>query len=88
MPAGPIGSCWATGSWSDTAWEANTWADTLVLAFVFDINTRMQVYLCAIYSADGASDLTPKVDRFVDAETGEMSARVLKLIQDATDSMT
>jgi hypothetical protein len=27
MPAGPIGSVWATGSWPDTAWEANTWAD-------------------------------------------------------------
>lgn len=27
MPAGPIGSSWATGSWSDTAWEVGTWAD-------------------------------------------------------------
>lgn len=27
MPAGPIGSCWAAGSWSDLAWEANTWAN-------------------------------------------------------------
>lgn len=26
MPAGPIGACWAAGSWLDTAWEADTWA--------------------------------------------------------------
>lgn len=30
MPAGPIGSCWETGSWADTAWEANSWSDGLV----------------------------------------------------------
>ncbi len=27
MPAGPIGSCWATGSWTDTCWEEFTWED-------------------------------------------------------------
>lgn len=27
MAACPIGSVWATGSWSDTAWECFTWAD-------------------------------------------------------------
>lgn len=27
MPAGPIGTCWAVGSWSDTAWEAGTWEE-------------------------------------------------------------
>lgn len=26
MAAAAIGTCWASGSWSDTAWEANTWA--------------------------------------------------------------
>lgn len=26
MAAGPIGPLWALGSWSDTAWEAFTWA--------------------------------------------------------------
>lgn len=31
MPAGPIGSCWATGSWADTAWEAGSWADAVVV---------------------------------------------------------
>ena len=29
MAAGPIGSVWATGSWSDTAWEENTRADAV-----------------------------------------------------------
>jgi len=27
MPAGPVGSVWASGSWLDTVWEENTWAD-------------------------------------------------------------
>lgn len=27
MPAGPVGSVWASGSWSATAWEQNTWAN-------------------------------------------------------------
>jgi len=27
MPAAPIGSSWATGSWVDTGWESGTWAD-------------------------------------------------------------
>lgn len=29
MPAGPIGSCWAPGTWADTAWEAGSWADAV-----------------------------------------------------------
>lgn len=27
MAAGPIGSVWKSGSWTDTCWTANTWAD-------------------------------------------------------------
>jgi hypothetical protein len=27
MPAGPIGSVWAAGTWTDVCWEADTWAD-------------------------------------------------------------
>ncbi len=30
MPAGPIGSVWSLGSWSDLAWEENTWADAVI----------------------------------------------------------
>ena len=29
MPAGPIGSVWTSGSWSDTCWEVDTWADAV-----------------------------------------------------------
>jgi hypothetical protein len=29
MPAGQIGSCWAPGSWEDTAWEAGSWAEAI-----------------------------------------------------------
>lgn len=28
MPAGPIGSVWGTGTWTDVSWEANTWANS------------------------------------------------------------
>jgi hypothetical protein len=40
MPSGPIGSVWALGGWSDTAWEANTWAD-LVPPVVVPSSTGM-----------------------------------------------
>lgn len=32
MAAGPIGACWAPGSWSDSAWEAETWASAVTQA--------------------------------------------------------
>jgi len=25
MPAGPVGSVWAAGTWPDTVWEAGSW---------------------------------------------------------------
>jgi hypothetical protein len=89
VPAGPIGSVWAAGSWSDTAWEAFTWADASVatLAFVLDLNTRIAVYLRDLYSAPGA-DVSTLICRYLAAQTGEYTARFQKLIQDATDAMT
>lgn len=89
MPSGPIGSCWASGSWSNTAWSANTWADAAVatLAFVLDLNTRIAVYLRDLYSAPGA-DTTTLMHRYLAAQSGEYTARFKKLIQDATDAMT
>lgn len=30
MAAGPIGSCWAPGTWPDTTWEENTWSGAVV----------------------------------------------------------
>jgi len=33
MATGPIGNCWATGSWVDTAWVPNLWgAGTVIVA--------------------------------------------------------
>lgn len=29
MPAGPIGDCWVSQSWPDTAWEENSWGITI-----------------------------------------------------------
>lgn len=29
MPAGPVGSVWADGTWTETGWEAGVWADAV-----------------------------------------------------------
>ena len=88
MAAGAIGSVWATGSWADDCWEAFTWADAGALAFVFDMNTRLRVYLCDLYGLPNTTDTTTLVDRYLASQTGEMNARLRKLIADATDAMT
>lgn len=88
MAAGPVGSVWATGSWSDLAWEELTWADAAALAFVFDMNTRLRVYLCDLYGLPNTTDTTTLVTRYLASQTGEMNARIRKLINDATDAMT
>jgi hypothetical protein len=89
MPAGPIGTCWASGSWSDTSWEANTWSGAVVsaLAFVLDLNTRLLVYLQDYYSTSNP-DLTTLTLRYLNRLSGEFTARFNKLIQDATDAMS
>jgi hypothetical protein len=89
MPAGPIGSCWASGSWSDTAWEADTWSGAVVsaLAFVLDLNTRLLVYLQDYYSTSNP-DLATLTLRYLNGLSGEFTARFNKLIQDATDAMS
>ncbi len=53
MPAGPIGSCWASGSWSATAWEANTWeAQAAVPSTLDDLTTLVtQTHLPALRAA-------------------------------------
>lgn len=53
MAAGPVGSVWASGSWSATAWEAHTWADAappapgdlLVIGDVTDLTPPVAVGL-------------------------------------------
>ena len=88
MAAGPIGSVWATGSWTDTSWEEFTWADASALAFVLDMNTRIRVYLCDLYGLPQTTDTTTIVQRYLRSQTGDMNARFRKLIRDATDAMT
>lgn len=91
MPAGVVGSSWATNSWLDTVWEEFSWADLgtgLDLEFVLDLNTRIRVYLCDLYSAPANADLTTLVLRYLRSQTGEMNARLRKLVTDATDAMT
>lgn len=87
MAAGPIGSVWAAGSWSDTCWEEFTWADAVALLFVLDLNTRLRVYLANLYGLPETTDLTTMVQRYLAAQTGDMTARFQKLIRDATAAM-
>ena len=52
MPAGPVGSVWASGSWSDTAWEANTWANALAAPAAFgDLTTLFVHYVEDLHDA-------------------------------------
>lgn len=84
MPAGAIGSCWQTGSWSDTAWEAFTWAAAAVATLASDLNTRLRVYLATLYGLPQTSDLTAMVVRNLRGRTGDMNNRFRALIQDAS----
>ena len=88
MPAGAVGSCWASGSWSNTCWEANAWADAAALAFVLDMNTRLSVYLRDFYGLPTADPL-PLLRRYLEDETsGEFAARFRQLMAAATGAMT
>lgn len=54
MPAGPIGSVWKAGSWSNTAWEANTWATAGVITFPLilgDFTTLLAKHFDVLYAA-------------------------------------
>jgi hypothetical protein len=50
---------------------------------ILDMNTRIAVYLRALYTAPGA-DVTTLIIRYLAAQTGEYTARFKKLITDAT----
>jgi hypothetical protein len=86
VPAGAVGSVWAAGSWSDLAWEAFTWADVSAALGNNnpDMNSRIYVYLKALYSAPDGCDLTALVYRYLLAQTGEFTARFRKLMTDAS----
>lgn len=82
MPAGAIGACWAEDSWTDTCWEALTWAG---LAEVDeDMNTRIATFLRTFYTAAGA-DVTMLAAKYLrDEKTGDYTARFQALIVDAS----
>jgi hypothetical protein len=48
-----------------------------------DMNTRIMVYLRGLYSVTGG-DLATLTMRYLNAQTGEWTARMKKLITDAT----
>ena len=86
MPAAPIGSVWAAGTWADTTWEAFTWADVSATLGNSnpDMNTRIMVFLRDFYSVT-EGDLTSLVYRYLREEkTGEYTARWKAMEEDAT----
>jgi len=43
MAAGAVGSVWAAGSWSETCWEANSWADAVATITLLTEGVYMMV---------------------------------------------
>ena len=43
MPAGAVGSVWATGSWTDLCWETNTWANAIAAFNIFTEGAYMMI---------------------------------------------
>jgi hypothetical protein len=87
MPAGPVGSCWAAGSWEDTAWEANPWfnAGAAVGNAILDLNTRLHRFLNEFYGTSSDKDVTTLMTKYLNEElTGDYNVRVRQLIDDAT----
>jgi hypothetical protein len=63
------------------------WSAGAALAFVFDLNTRLAVYLRDFYSAP-TGDLSTLIVRYLATLSGEYTARFQRLITDATEAMT
>lgn len=63
-------------------------SSSIVIGIYQDLNTRLFVYLCAYYGTNTAtSDLTTLTNRYLKELTGDYTARMRRLIQDATDAM-
>ena len=58
MPAGPIGSSWASGSWEDTAWEEGSWADAGSFPLTLDDLTTIFSARCTTVYVATPDDLT------------------------------
>lgn len=50
-----------------------------------DLNTFFRRYLCDLYTLPASSDVTALVRRYLDSQSGEMTARMRTLIANATD---
>jgi hypothetical protein len=62
MPAGPIGSVWAAGTWTDVCWEADTWAD------VASISPATGSNLVTVAARDRVA-VVPRRDRVVNLKS-------------------
>jgi hypothetical protein len=64
MPAGAVADPpWLTGTWSDTAWEENTWGLTAQAAILGDLTTIFTGYVEDL--ADTALDARPDYDSLI-----------------------
>jgi hypothetical protein len=54
------------------------------IAFVFDLNTRLRVYLETLYSQTPPRDLQTNVTRYLASASGDANSRFRQLIDDAT----
>lgn len=88
MPAGAVGTSWATGSWLETVWEAFSWADlgTGGVVLVGSINDRMKTYLEAqhIPGIFASADFATLLQYDLSIRTGDYTARFQALIVDAS----
>lgn len=84
MAAGPVGTTWAVGSWSDLAWEALTWADASAINVdATDLNTMLLQYLQQLYAVTN-TDLTTLITRYLQAYDGDKSNGFKALVAAAT----
>lgn len=85
MAAGPVGTVWKSGSWTDTSWAAGTWASSSTAGNTnADLNTRLSLYLHSYYGLTPQKDLTSLTNRYMNGLTGERNARWAQMIDDAT----
>lgn len=62
------------------------WGAAAVLDFVLDMNTRIMVFLRDFYTVSGGDLSTLTAKYLAEEKTGEYTARMQGLIQDATDA--
>lgn len=69
MPAGPIGTCWSSGTWDDTAWEFGSWGAAVVVVFPgIDRIAVHQPYVFRTASVTGDVERVADVPTYIDRE--------------------